>query len=226
MLKAQAHKWTEHEAKKAKMIKEYNNQISFRADTLIITKISYVINSKKEATMKITREKIDKQLRKLKRLEDLKAKNERSEQKLRFVTQEGPLSQEKIDKQLRKLKRLEDLKAKNERSEQKLRFVTQEGPLSQEKIDKQLRKLKRLEDLKAKNERSEQKLRKIFNPAMLKAQAHKWTEHEAKKAKMIKEYNNQISFRADTLIITKISYVINSKKEATMKITRGDNPLN
>ncbi|GJX94790.1 hypothetical protein Tco_0349376 [Tanacetum coccineum] len=52
-------------------------------------------------------------------------------------------------------------------------FVTLEGPLTQEKTNKQLRELKRLEDLKAENERSEQKLRKMFNPAMLKAQAQK-----------------------------------------------------
>ncbi|GJX48581.1 hypothetical protein Tco_0273771 [Tanacetum coccineum] len=43
---------------------------------------------------------------------------------------------------------------------------------------------------------------------------------------MMKEYNHQISFKADTLPIIKISYIINSRKEATMKITRGDNPLN
>ncbi|GKB17224.1 hypothetical protein Tco_0851147 [Tanacetum coccineum] len=60
----------------------------------------------------------------------------------------------------------------------------------------------------------------------LKAQAQKWTEHEAKKAKMMEEYNHQISFRADKLPITKISYVVNFRKEATMKITKGDNPLN
>ncbi|GKE37543.1 hypothetical protein Tco_1460948 [Tanacetum coccineum] len=38
---------------------------------------------------------------------------------------------------------------------------------------------------------------------------------------MMEEYNHQIFFRADTLPITKISYVVNSRKEATMKITRG-----
>ncbi|GKB64336.1 hypothetical protein Tco_0920522 [Tanacetum coccineum] len=38
---------------------------------------------------------------------------------------------------------------------------------------------------------------------------------------MMEEYKHQISFRADTLPITKISYVVNSRKEATMKITRG-----
>nr|GEV44539.1 hypothetical protein [Tanacetum cinerariifolium] len=43
---------------------------------------------------------------------------------------------------------------------------------------------------------------------------------------MMQEYKNQISFRVDTLPITKISYIVNSRNEATMKITRGDNPLN
>ncbi|GKB36080.1 hypothetical protein Tco_0881022, partial [Tanacetum coccineum] len=105
-------------------------------------------------------------------------------------------------------------------------FTTPEGPLSQEEFNKKIKELKRISDLKAKKEKSEQELRKLLNPATLKAQAQKWTEHEAKKAKMMEEYNHQISFRADTLPITKISYVINSRKEATMKITRGDNPLN
>ncbi|GJX03809.1 hypothetical protein Tco_0189725 [Tanacetum coccineum] len=66
----------------------------------------------------------------------------------------------------------------------------------------------------------------MFNQVTLKAQAQKWTEHEAKKAKMMKEYKHQISFKANQLPITKISYVVNPNKEATMKITRGDNPLN
>ncbi|GKE12557.1 hypothetical protein Tco_1416108 [Tanacetum coccineum] len=66
----------------------------------------------------------------------------------------------------------------------------------------------------------------MFNQATLKAQAKKWSEHEAKKAKILEEYNHQISFRVDPLPITKISYVANTNKEATMKITRGDNPLN
>ncbi|GJX88537.1 hypothetical protein Tco_0340551 [Tanacetum coccineum] len=84
----------------------------------------------------------------------------------------------------------------------------------------------RISDLKAKKEKSEQELRKLLNPATLKAQAHKWTKHKAKKANMMEEYNHQISYRADPLPITKISYVVNSRKEATMKITRGNNPLN
>nr|GEW42848.1 hypothetical protein [Tanacetum cinerariifolium] len=57
-------------------------------------------------------------------------------------------------------------------------------------------------------------------------QAQKWTEHEVKKVKIMEEYNNLISFRVDKLPITKISYVVNTNKEATMKRTRGDNPLN
>ncbi|GKG26066.1 hypothetical protein Tco_0399212 [Tanacetum coccineum] len=43
---------------------------------------------------------------------------------------------------------------------------------------------------------------------------------------MMEEYKHQISFRADQLPITKIGYVVNPNKEATMKITRDDNPLN
>ncbi|GKA20479.1 hypothetical protein Tco_0700468 [Tanacetum coccineum] len=43
---------------------------------------------------------------------------------------------------------------------------------------------------------------------------------------MMEEYNHQISYIADPLPIIKISYVVNSRKEANMKITRGDNPLN
>ncbi|GJW57796.1 reverse transcriptase domain-containing protein [Tanacetum coccineum] len=100
------------------------------------------------------------------------------------------------------------------------------GPLSQEQFDRQIKKLKRISDLKAEKEKSKQELMKLLNPAKLKSQAQNWTEHEAKKAKMMEEYNHQISYRADPLPITKICYVVNSRKEATMKITRGDNPLN
>ncbi|GJY88047.1 hypothetical protein Tco_0502675 [Tanacetum coccineum] len=51
-------------------------------------------------------------------------------------------------------------------------------------------------------------------------------EHEAKRQKMLDEYNHQISFRVDQLPIAKISYVVNPNKEATMNITRGNKPLN
>ncbi|GJR09987.1 hypothetical protein Tco_0792639 [Tanacetum coccineum] len=85
--------------------------------------------------------------------------------------------------------------------------------------------LKRISDLKEQKDKSEQELRKMFNQVTLKAQAQKWTEHEAKKAKMMKEYKHQISFKANQQL-TKTSYVVNPNKEATMNITRGDNPLN
>ncbi|GJW30216.1 hypothetical protein Tco_0047091 [Tanacetum coccineum] len=105
-------------------------------------------------------------------------------------------------------------------------FITLEGTLSLEEYNNQIRELKRISDLKARQDKSEQELRKMFNQATLKVRAKKWTEHEAKKAKIMEEYNHHISFRADPLPITKISYVVNPNKEATMKITRGDNPLN
>ncbi|GJU58775.1 hypothetical protein Tco_0832332 [Tanacetum coccineum] len=51
-------------------------------------------------------------------------------------------------------------------------------------------------------------------------------EHEAKRKKMFDEYNHQITHRADQVPITKISYTVNSSKEATMRITRANDPLN
>ncbi|GJT95820.1 hypothetical protein Tco_1091338 [Tanacetum coccineum] len=105
-------------------------------------------------------------------------------------------------------------------------FITPEGTLSQEEFNNQIKELKKISDLKAQKDTSEQELRKMFNQATLKARAKKWTEHEAKKAKILEEYNHQISFRFDPLPITKISYAVNSNKEAAMKITKDDNPLN
>ncbi|GKC57975.1 hypothetical protein Tco_1085573 [Tanacetum coccineum] len=61
-------------------------------------------------------------------------------------------------------------------------IVKEQGTLSLEEYNNQIRELKRISDLKAQQDKSEQELRKI--------------------------------------------YVVNSNKEATMKITRGDNPLN
>nr|GFA76407.1 hypothetical protein [Tanacetum cinerariifolium] len=83
-----------------------------------------------------------------------------------------------------------------------------------------------LKDIMSFMEEGEQELRKMFNQATLKGRSKKWHEHKAKKVKIIEEYNHLISFRADPLLITKISYVVNTNKEATIKITRGDNPLN
>ncbi|GKB46519.1 hypothetical protein Tco_0897272 [Tanacetum coccineum] len=101
-----------------------------------------------------------------------------------------------------------------------------EGPLSQEKVMARLKEMKRLADLKAKKAKSEKLLKKILNPSTIRAQTQKMAKHEAKRQKMLDEYNYQISFRANQLPIIKISYIVNPNKEATMKITRGDNPLN
>ncbi|GKB27552.1 hypothetical protein Tco_0866953 [Tanacetum coccineum] len=60
----------------------------------------------------------------------------------------------------------------------------------------------------------------------LKAQAQKMAEYEGKRKKMLDEYNHQISHRVDQLPITKISYRVNSSKEASMRIIRGNDPLN
>ncbi|GJV40056.1 hypothetical protein Tco_1418496 [Tanacetum coccineum] len=43
---------------------------------------------------------------------------------------------------------------------------------------------------------------------------------------MLEEYNYQITHREDKLPITKISYIINSSKEASVRITKGNDPLN
>ncbi|GKB88836.1 hypothetical protein Tco_0961108 [Tanacetum coccineum] len=51
-------------------------------------------------------------------------------------------------------------------------------------------------------------------------------EHEAKRQNTFDEYNHQITHRADQLPITKISYRVNFSKEATMRITRANDPLN
>ncbi|GJY89983.1 hypothetical protein Tco_0505179 [Tanacetum coccineum] len=105
-------------------------------------------------------------------------------------------------------------------------FILPEGTLSQEKFMDQLKEMKRLADLKEQEKKSEEELKKLLNPATFKAQALKWEEHKEKKAKMLKEFNKCISERTSPLPITKISYVVNSSKTATMRITRDKDPLN
>ncbi|GKB17062.1 hypothetical protein Tco_0850985 [Tanacetum coccineum] len=61
----------------------------------------------------------------------------------------------------------------------------------------------------------------------MEAQAAQLAAYEAKRAKMLEEYNQCITFRADPLPITKISYKIdNSTKQESMRITRNNQPLN
>ncbi|GJT68144.1 hypothetical protein Tco_1019624 [Tanacetum coccineum] len=101
-------------------------------------------------------------------------------------------------------------------------FVTPEGPLSKEDVIAQLKEIKRLVDLKY-----EESLKQILrNSATIKAQKEKMAEHESKRAKMLREYNDCINLRANELPITKISYRVNSSKEASMRITRANDSLN
>ncbi|GKF65678.1 hypothetical protein Tco_0192195, partial [Tanacetum coccineum] len=89
-----------------------------------------------------------------------------------------------------------------------------------------VKEMKRLADLKAEKEKLEESLRKILNPATVRAQIQKMTKFEAKRAKMLKDYNDCINRRAGKLPITKINYRISSSHEAMMRITRGNDPLN
>ncbi|GJX86665.1 hypothetical protein Tco_0337439 [Tanacetum coccineum] len=89
-----------------------------------------------------------------------------------------------------------------------------------------IKKIKMWADLKEQDKKSEEELKKLLNPATVKAQALKWEEHEEKKSKMLNEFKTCISKRTNPLPITKISYIINSQKEPTMRITRDNDPLN
>nr|GEW54341.1 retrovirus-related Pol polyprotein from transposon TNT 1-94 [Tanacetum cinerariifolium] len=84
----------------------------------------------------------------------------------------------------------------------------------------------RLADLNAEKEKSEKSLQKIMNPDIIRAQAQKMAEYEAKRKNMLDECNHHISHRVDQLPITKISYRVNASKEASMRITIGNDPLN
>ncbi|GJU91586.1 hypothetical protein Tco_1304009 [Tanacetum coccineum] len=109
-------------------------------------------------------------------------------------------------------------------------LVVEEEPLKQlilliDQSQAQLNEMKRLTDLKAEQEKSEQKL-KALSKQELKAQATKLAEYKAKRAKILEEYNYYITFRADPLPITKISYKVDSSKQASIRITRGNKLLN
>ncbi|GJS45138.1 hypothetical protein Tco_0595259 [Tanacetum coccineum] len=74
--------------------------------------------------------------------------------------------------------------------------------------------------------RDEHKGKENLKLATIMAQTQKMAEHDAKRKNMFDEYNHQITHRADLLPITKISYRVNSSKEATMRITIVNDPLN
>nr|GEV22983.1 RNA-directed DNA polymerase, eukaryota [Tanacetum cinerariifolium] len=90
-----------------------------------------------------------------------------------------------------------------------------------------MEEIKRLVALKLEKEESEKRLKKMMTPAEMEDQAKQLAAYEAKRAKMLEEYNHCINFRVDPLRITKISYrVNNSTKEACIRITRNNQPLN
>ncbi|GJV57932.1 hypothetical protein Tco_1458937 [Tanacetum coccineum] len=71
----------------------------------------------------------------------------------------------------------------------------------------------------------DKKLKKL-SPTQIQAQAQKLAEFEAKRKKMLDEYNHYITYKADKLPITKISYKINRvTKDATIRIERNKQSL-
>ncbi|GJW15601.1 hypothetical protein Tco_0019734 [Tanacetum coccineum] len=102
-----------------------------------------------------------------------------------------------------------------------------EAQMTIEDVKAQMKEIKRLTALKLKKEKTEKRLKKVMTLDEIKAQAEELAAYEAKREKMLKEYNHCINFRADPLPITKISYrVNNSMKEACMRIKRNNKPLN
>ncbi|GKE86638.1 hypothetical protein Tco_1560380, partial [Tanacetum coccineum] len=100
------------------------------------------------------------------------------------------------------------------------------GIATEEEPMKHLLPLIEQADLKAEKEESKKALLKIINPASIQAQAAKMVEYEAKRAKMLAEYNHYITYRADKRPITKINYRIDKvSKDATMRIERDNQPL-
>ncbi|GJY02547.1 hypothetical protein Tco_0360699 [Tanacetum coccineum] len=67
--------------------------------------------------------------------------------------------------------------------------------------------------MKAEKEKSEKKLKRVMTSQELKAQVVELVAYEAKRAKMMKEYNHCINFRDDPLPITKFSYRKKSDKK-------------
>ncbi|GJU09760.1 hypothetical protein Tco_1132156 [Tanacetum coccineum] len=85
--------------------------------------------------------------------------------------------------------------------------------------------MKMLADLKVEQEKTEQKLKALSNEE-LKAQASQLAAYEAKRKRMLEEYNHYITYTADKLPITKINYKIDKvSKYATMRIERNNQPL-
>ncbi|GJR10359.1 DNA-directed DNA polymerase [Tanacetum coccineum] len=96
-------------------------------------------------------------------------------------------------------------------------IATEEEPLKQ-----LMMYLKRLADQKAAKEKTKKSLQKI----KIEAQKAQLAEYEAKRAKMLADYNHHIHFRAYLGRITKINYKIDKvSRDATMRIERDNQSL-
>ncbi|GJY32843.1 hypothetical protein Tco_0417312 [Tanacetum coccineum] len=101
------------------------------------------------------------------------------------------------------------------------------GLLTLEEAKLQMQEIKRLAELKDKKEKFKKKLKKVLTPEQRKAREEELAASEAKRAKMIEEYKQCITFTDDPLPITKFSYRVNNFiKEATMRIVRNNHPFN
>ncbi|GJV74722.1 hypothetical protein Tco_1506306 [Tanacetum coccineum] len=103
--------------------------------------------------------------------------------------------------------------------------TSEKGKMTIEEVKAQLQEMQRLAMLKQEKEKSKARL-KVLTPAEIRARAQKLAEFEAKRKRMLEEYNHYITYRADQHLIIKISYKINkSTKHATMRIERNNQPL-
>ncbi|GJV43008.1 hypothetical protein Tco_1427544 [Tanacetum coccineum] len=91
-----------------------------------------------------------------------------------------------------------------------------------EEAHEQMMYQKRIADQKAAEEKTKRSLQRIN----FKAQKAELDAYEAKRTKMLAEYNHYINFRAHSGRITKINYKIDKvNKDATMRIERDNQPL-
>ncbi|GKA50621.1 RNA-directed DNA polymerase, eukaryota [Tanacetum coccineum] len=90
--------------------------------------------------------------------------------------------------------------------------------MSVKDVKAQLEEMKRLKALKTENEKSKMKLKKVMTLTKIKAQAQRLAEYEAKRAKMLKEYNHYITYRADPPLINKMGYRISNIKTQAGKL--------
>ncbi|GKC19562.1 hypothetical protein Tco_1021712 [Tanacetum coccineum] len=105
--------------------------------------------------------------------------------------------------------------------------AARDRPMTIEEAKLEMQEAKRLADLKAEREKAKKKIRRILTPEQLKAQENELAMIEAKRVKMMDEYNYCINFKDDPLPITKFSYKVNNvSKISTMMITRNNQPLN